>query len=186
MKLIIGLGNPGNTYQKTRHNIGFMVLDAFANKYNLSFQNTKLKAEICKCKINNVDIILAKPTTYMNLSGEAVQLITKFYQIDTHDIIVIYDDLDLNVGTIRLRKNGSSGGQNGMKNIIQHLNTSEINRIRVGISRDKFIPVADYVLGKFTNEQKKHVEESIEKCIDALEDYIKHDFNFIMNRYNKK
>lgn len=186
MKLIVGLGNPGKDYSKTRHNIGFMVIDAFANKHNLTLQSSKLKADICKTKIHGEEVILAKPTTYMNLSGEAVQSIKKFYQIENEDILVIYDDLDLEVGKIRLRKSGSSGGQNGIKNILLHLKTNDIARIRVGISKDKYIPTADYVLGKFTPAQLPFVEESVQNCVNALDDYLKNGFGYIMNGYNKK
>lgn len=186
MKLIVGLGNIGKQYEKTRHNIGFMIVDAFCSKHHLTFSNSKLKADLVKTKLFNEDIIIAKPNTFMNLSGEAVQLIKKFYNIKNEDILIIYDDLDLDVGKIRLRKSGSSGGQNGIKNIINILNTQEIKRVRVGISKNKFIPTADYVLGKFSEDQKPKIEEAIKTSVSLIEDYITHDFEYIMNGYNKK
>lgn len=186
MKLIVGLGNIGKQYEKTRHNIGFMIVDAFCNKHNLSFSSSKLKADIIKTKLFGEDVIIAKPTTFMNLSGEAVQLIKKFYNLNNEDILIIYDDLDLDTGKIRLRKSGSSGGQNGIKNILNLLNTQDIKRVRVGISKDKFIPTADYVLGKFSSEQQPKINEAIQIGVNLIEDYIKNDFEYVMNGYNKK
>lgn len=186
MKLIIGLGNIGNEYQNTRHNVGFMAVDYFADKNKLEFKNTKLKAMISKGKIANEDVIIAKPTTYMNLSGEALSLITKFYQIDTKDILVIYDDLDLDTGKIRIRKAGSAGGQNGMKNIIQHIKTENIARVRIGISKSPIIPTKDYVLGKFTSDEFKTIHTALATVELIINDFITKDIDYIMNRYNKK
>ncbi len=186
MKLIIGLGNIGNEYQNTRHNVGFMAVDYFADKNKLEFKNTKLKAMISKGKIANEDVIIAKPTTYMNLSGEALSLIMKFYQINIKDVLVIYDDLDLDTGKIRIRKSGSAGGQNGMKNIIQHTKTENIARIRIGISKNPLIPTKDYVLGKFTQNELQAINPALSTIELIIHDFITKDVDYIMNRYNKK
>lgn len=182
MKLIIGLGNPGEQYVKTRHNVGFMIVDHYCKKNNIAFQSSKFKAEIGKYG----NTLFVKPMTYMNLSGEAVQAIISYYKIQLEDILVIYDDLDLEVGKIRIRKDGSAGGQNGMKNIIALLKTTQIQRVRVGISKNKLINIADYVLGKFNDEQLPLIQSVVENSTRWIDDFIKHDIEYIMNRYNKK
>ena len=149
MKLFVGLGNPGLTYKNTRHNVGFMFLDELQRNYKFEFKlDKKLKGYIGKMKIKDEDIIFLKPVTYMNLSGEAVYCVSEYFKIAVEDILVIHDDMDLPVGKVRIRPNGSSGGQKGMENIINNLKTSEIKRIRIGI--DKGNDSIEHVLGKFT------------------------------------
>ena len=185
MKLIVGLGNPGIKYKKTRHNVGFMFTDELASKLNVSFAlNKSLKSNIAMTIFNGEKIIIAQPQTFMNLSGEAVLLISKYYQIKTEDIMVIYDDLDLPVGKIRIRPNGSSGGHNGMKNIIELMHSSEIKRIRIGISGCDKDKVIDYVLGKFSKEEEIDISLAVSKAPLMIESFIKEKFENFMNRYN--
>lgn len=186
MKLIIGLGNPGKEYEKTRHNTGFCVLDALAKEFNVTIATKKFKALIETVMIHGEKVILMKPQTYMNLSGEAVIQVMNFYQIEKKDILVIYDDLDLPVGKIRLREKGSAGGQNGMKNIIQHLHSQEFSRIRVGIDKNENIPIVDYVLGKIKKEDQVAFQEAINQARDAAIYSINHTFIDTMSAYNKK
>ncbi len=185
MKLIVGLGNFGKEYKNTRHNIGFMALDYYAKKNNLEIDKKKFKGLYAETTINNEKVILLEPQTYMNLSGECVRDFVLYFHIDINDILVIYDDMDLDVGTLRLREKGSAGGHNGIKNIIQHIKTSEFKRVRVGISKDKERNVIDYVLGKFNEEDKKIIDEKIEKISYIIEDFVKHDFNKVMSMYNQ-
>lgn len=184
MKLIVGLGNPGRDYAKTRHNSGFMCIDKVASMLQVSFNTKKFKAEIAQTKINGENVILMKPQTYMNLSGEAVGECARFYHIDSQDILVLVDDLDLPVGKIRLREKGSSGGQNGLKSIINHLGTQEFKRVRIGIGHDKLMLTADYVLGKVKKEDLPLFEEALEKAAHAAIDSITQPFSKVMGKYN--
>ena len=186
MKLIVGLGNPGKEYEATRHNTGFMVIDEIAKALNITVNQKKHKALIGKGIVQNESVMLMKPQTFMNLSGEAVRAAVDFYHLDLEDILIIYDDLDLPVGKIRLREKGSAGGQNGMKNIIAHLHSQEFNRIRVGIGKDANIPVVDYVLGKFREEEAEAHHLAIEQAKQAAIESIKRPFNEVMSRYNGK
>ena len=184
MKLIVGLGNPGKEYEGTRHNCGFMVVDELANKLNTEINQNKFKGLYTKVKYHGEDVILLKPQTYMNLSGESVIAAMNFFKLDKEDIIVIYDDLDMPVGKLRLRKTGSAGGHNGIKNIIAHLSSQDFKRIRVGIDRHKYMKVVDYVLSRFAKEETVGINQGIDKASDAVLDYLDHDFDYIMNRYN--
>lgn len=186
MKLIIGLGNPGKQYENTRHNSGFKVLDAIAKNSNVDITQNKFKSLIAQTRIGNESVLLMKPQTYMNLSGEALIQAVNFYNIETKDILVIYDDLDLPVGKIRLREKGSAGGQNGMKNIIQHLHTQEFPRIRVGIDKDPRVPVVDWVLGKIRKEDVENYEKAIQDARDAAIYSCSHSFTDTMSHFNKK
>ena len=175
MKLIVGLGNIGNEYQGTRHNVGFSTVDKLADKLNLSFNlETKFKGMIAKANLNGETVIILKPTTYMNLSGESVHAVMNFYKINIEDIIVICDDLDMEVGKIRFRTKGSAGGHNGLKNIIAHTGTEVFNRIKIGISRDKYIPVVDWVLGHFKAEDQEKIDKAFDKVSDCLVNYTNH------------
>ncbi|NLG81081.1 MAG: aminoacyl-tRNA hydrolase [Bacilli bacterium] len=185
MKLIVGLGNPGRQYKKTRHNIGFMVLDALAEKEDLDFNNkAKFKGEIIHTTIRNQDVILLKPLTYMNNSGEAVQLVKQFYQINDKDILVIHDDLDLPNGKIRIRQKGSSGGHKGIKSIIDHLKSENFHRLRIGIGKSDVIPVIDYVLENFSKDQIDEISNAINISIDIIYDWLSYDIVYVMNKYN--
>lgn len=186
MKLIVGLGNPGKQYEQTRHNAGFRVIDAIAAEWKLKVSDKKFQALIAVENINGEKVMLMKPQTYMNLSGDALIQAVNYYKIDKKDILVIYDDMDLAIGTIRLREKGSSGGQKGMKHIIECLHSDEINRIRVGIGKNKQIDTVDYVLGKIQGEDAALHQASIEKAKDAAVYSITHTFDETMNRFNKK
>lgn len=186
MKLIVGLGNPGKEYEMTRHNSGFCVLDAIAKDCNVDIAQKKFKAFIANTNIGGEKVILMKPQTYMNLSGEAVQEAMNFYKLTPKDILVIYDDLDLPVGKIRLRAQGSAGGQNGMKNIIRHIGTQEFDRIRVGIGKDARIPVVDWVLGKIRKDELDDYNKAIELARDAAIYSCTHTFIDTMSQFNRK
>lgn len=186
MKLIVGLGNPGKEYENTRHNAGFAVMDALAESCSVEITQKKFKALIALTRINGEQVLLMKPQTYMNLSGEAVQEAMKFYRIDVKDILVIYDDMDLAVGKIRLREKGSAGGQNGMKNIISHVHTQEFARIRVGIGKDSRVPTVDWVLGKIRKEEQEDFQSAINLAKDAAIYSVTHTFVDTMNKFNRK
>lgn len=183
MKLIVGLGNPGIDYKNTRHNIGFMFVDSIVQSLNGTFKlSSKLKSQICIMKVNGEDICFCKPMTYMNLSGEAVKLVMKYYDISLENILVIQDDLDLPVGKIRIRERGSHGGHNGMRSIMDNLQTSEIRRIKIGI--DKGSNVVDYVLGKFNAIDMEKINETIALAPNIFNDYQTMTFINLMSRYN--
>jgi PTH1 family peptidyl-tRNA hydrolase len=184
MKLIVGLGNIGKEYENTRHNAGFEVIDILANKLNISINQKKFKATIGTATINGEKVILMKPSTYMNLSGNAVIECVRFFKIETEDIIIVHDDLDLPVGKIRIRQQGSAGGQKGIKSIMDQLHTNDLNRIRIGIDKDPRIPVVDYVLGKTRKVDMPFYNEALNKAAEALETSLIMDFNTVMNRYN--
>jgi len=184
MKLIVGLGNPGIEYEKTRHNTGFLLIDRFCEKINLKLDKNKCKAIYGIYRYKGDKIIVAKPQTYMNLSGISVSSLMKFYDIDVKDLIVVHDDLDLPVGKLRLRMKGSSGGQKGMGNIIEQLKTQDINRIRVGISNDRNADTKDYVLGRFSKEDEKILNEALDKGSDALIYALDHSFDEVMSKFN--
>jgi PTH1 family peptidyl-tRNA hydrolase len=185
MKLIVGLGNPGKQYEHTRHNIGFEVIDALAERLHISLDQAKFKGIYGSGHIDGEKVFLLKPLTFMNLSGESIIALMNFYQIEVEDLLVIYDDLDLPVGRIRLRQKGSAGGHNGIKSIISHLGTGEFNRIRVGINRpSNGMPIVDYVLGRFSKEEQDQIQEAVDRSADACEEWIKKPFLQVMNTYN--
>jgi PTH1 family peptidyl-tRNA hydrolase len=185
MKLYIGLGNPGKKYENTRHNIGFMCIDALAEKWNVTLNQTKFNGMYGTIHRPEGKVMLLKPLTFMNLSGECVRPMMDYFDIDTEDIIVIYDDLDLETGKLRLRQKGSAGGHNGMKSIIQHIGTQQFNRIRVGIDRPPAgMKVADYVLSKFSKEEGPIVEEAIDQVVAACEASLTKKFIEVMNDFN--
>lgn len=183
MKLIVGLGNPGKEYELTRHNSGFRVIDTFAEMVDVDFNHEDFKGVYAKFKLDDEDIILFKPMTYMNLSGTAVQEIVHFYKIDINDILVVYDDLAIKPGDLRLRESGSSGGQKGMQNIIDNLSSDRIKRIRVGIG-EPLDNTIDYVLGKPFGEDKTKIEDAISKASLAIREYLNHGFAKAMCKYN--
>ncbi len=185
MYVVVGLGNPGKQYEKTRHNIGFDVIDLIASKNNISVTKIKHKALIGEGRIGNEKVLLVKPQTYMNLSGETLVDIYNYYKIDLKDIIVIYDDIDLDVGKIRIRKKGSAGTHNGMKSIIKCLGFNEFTRIRVGVSKPQNNQdLADFVLSKFRKEEEENVNTGIEKAYFSTEAIIKESVDIAMNKYN--
>ena len=183
MKLIVGLGNPGKEYENTRHNIGFMALNYFPGN---NFEQEKFDSLYYKTKINDEDVLFIKPLTYMNLSGQAVAKFANFYKIDPKDILIIQDDLDLPVGVIKLKYKSSSGGHNGIKSIIQELNTDEVPRLKIGISNDKLMDTKDYVLHKFSKEELSILEKKMPLIQEIIENFIKYDIIECMSRYNSK
>lgn len=183
MKLIVGLGNPGKDYEGTRHNCGFRVLDCFADMAQVEFNHDGFKGIYAKFKLEDEDIILLKPQTFMNLSGESVLAVATYFKIDTNDIIVVFDDMAIAPGEIRLRLSGSSGGQKGMKNIIELMKTENIKRIRIGIGEPKFDAI-NYVLGKPQKEEKQLIDQAVEKGAQAIREYLLKDFNAAMCKFN--
>ncbi len=184
MKLIAGLGNIGEKYVFTRHNAGFMVLDRWSYVDSFSFkEESKLKAYISRFKTGGEDIIFVKPTTFMNLSGEAVRAVMDYYKIDISDLIIIYDDIALPLGTIRLRANGSDGGHNGIKSIIKHLGTSNFNRIKIGIG-PQIGPSENYVLQNFSKEQMEALKNVLDKAIDAAIALMHNGIAEAQNKFN--
>ena len=185
MKLIAGLGNPGSEYQHTRHNIGFEVIDHLAELIDIPLEHSKFNGWFGKGSIQGEDVVLVKPLTYMNLSGEAIRPLIQFYKIELKDLIVVYDDLDLAVGKMRLRPKGSAGGHNGMKSIINNLGSQDFKRIRVGIGRPKGRqPVVDFVLRPFTDEERPIIKETVEKAALACKTAIFEPFESVMNQFN--
>ncbi|WP_414054680.1 aminoacyl-tRNA hydrolase [Macrococcus equi] len=186
MKCIVGLGNIGKKYEDTRHNVGFMVIDAFLKKHNIELDKQKFKGNYAIATIKGEKVLLIEPMTYMNLSGEAVRPLMDYYKVDIEDLVVLYDDLDMPQGRIRIRQKGSAGGQNGMRSIIQHLGTQEFKRIRLGIGRPEGRkPVVDYVLQKFSSDEMITMQKVIDHTIEALETFIGGEkFENVMNQYN--
>lgn len=184
MKLIVGLGNPGREYEKTRHNMGFMAIDAIAQQYNVSFQKEKFGGLYTEIRIDGETYLLLKPQKYINLSGEVIKKYMDFYKIPIENLLVISDDLDMEFGRIRLKLKGSSGGHNGLKNIEMHLGTQNYHRIKIGISNRKEIDTKDYVLGKLNSEEQKKLKEVLETMPKIFEDYRHLTFENLMNQYN--
>lgn len=185
MKLITGLGNIGDKYVFTRHNAGFMVLDRWAVMEGFSFKTEpRFKASIAKIKLNGEDVIFAKPTTFMNLSGEAVRAIMDFYKIDIKDILIIYDDLSLDLGKIRYRANGSDGGHNGIKSIIKHTGTKDFARLKIGIGPQPNIPSENYVLQNFPKTDMDKLKEVLDKARESVEFYLQNGMEKTQNRFN--
>ena len=185
--IIGGLGNPGDKYEKTRHNVGFNVIDLLAKEYSIDVSKLKHKALIGEGRVGTEKVILVKPMTYMNLSGESVVDICNYYNVDLENVIVIYDDIDLDVGKIRIRKKGSGGTHNGMRSIIKCLGSNEFPRVRVGISKPKNgQDLADFVLSRFAKEDEKSLNESFENAVAAIDCAIRQDLDLAMNRYNVK
>ena len=188
MFLIVGLGNPTKQYEKTRHNIGFDVMDALADKYNISISENKHKALCGKGVIEGMKVVLAKPQTYMNLSGESVAELVNYYKLDPKsELIVVFDDISLEPGNIRIRKKGSAGGHNGIKNIIANLGSSVFPRIKVGVGeKPKGYDLADYVLGKFSKEDRVLMEEGYDLACEASTLIMQGAIDQAMNEYNQK
>ena len=188
MKVIIGLGNPGNKYFETRHNIGFMVVDELAEQCQFSWSmNKKFQAQTAEGMIAGEKVILVKPMTYMNESGQSVRALTDYYQINNDEMMIVYDDLDLKVGKLRLRQTGSAGGHNGIKSIIAHLNSKDFPRAKVGIDRPKNKTVVQHVLSTFNKEEYPIIKEAVNQTVKAIEFWIEtSDFSQTMNQFNKK
>lgn len=186
-KLIVGLGNPGEKYFETKHNVGFMLIDQLAKKWNLTFSNDKIfQADIASTFINGEKIYLVKPTTFMNESGKAVQALLAYYGLEIDDLLVIYDDLDMEVGKIRFRSKGSAGGHNGIKSIINHVGSQIFNRVKIGIGRPKpGMTVVHHVLGKFDKDDYIIILNTLDKVDKAVNFYIEGcNFEKTMQNYN--
>ncbi|MCR5278626.1 MAG: aminoacyl-tRNA hydrolase [Lachnospiraceae bacterium] len=188
MYIIAGLGNPGKDYSGTRHNCGFMVLDKLASEIGTSVQEKKHKGLEGKGVIEGNKVILLKPQTYMNLSGECIREAAEYFKIDPEsELIVVYDDISLEPGSIRVRKNGSAGGHNGMKNIIAELHTDNYTRVRIGIgAKPPRMDLADWVLGHFSSEDLAKVNEAADTAVEAIKVILEHGVEEAMNRYNHK
>lgn len=186
MKLIVGLGNIGREYNRTRHNIGFMAIDKIAEKNNIDFSKEKFHGMYAEFSYKGEKVLLLKPQKYMNLSGEVVRDFVRFFKIDVNDILIISDDLDMPVGKIKLKYKGSSGGHNGLKNIALHLGTEEFKRLKIGISNDKKMDTKDYVLGKLTEEEMKILNSILDEIPHIFNDYMNLEFEHVMTKYNKK
>lgn len=188
MFVIVGLGNPTLQYEGTRHNVGFDVIDALSEKYNIPVETRKSRALIGKGMIEGHKVILVKPQTYMNLSGESVRGIVDYYKVDEEEeLLVIYDDVSLGVGQLRIRKKGSAGGHNGIKNIISHLDTNVFLRIKIGVGeKPKKYDLADYVLSRFSKAEREEMEEGYKKAVDAVGMILQGETDAAMNEYNRK
>ena len=185
MYIIAGLGNPGKKYENTRHNIGFITLDYLAERHDIKINKIKHKALVGEGRISGQKVLLVQPQTYMNLSGESLREVMDYYKEDIEDMIVIYDDIDLEAGAVRIRKKGGPGTHNGMRSIVQHLGT-DFPRIRMGIGKDRRGDLVDFVLGGFTKEDKEVLEPAIERAALAIEMYIGEGIEKAMNQYNIK
>ena len=183
MKLIVGLGNPGKKYEHTRHNMGFDVIDLFADLAMIDIDKEAFKGLLGRGKVFDQDVLLLKPQTFMNLSGESVRAVADYFKIPLDDILVIYDDMALPVGKMRLRKSGSSGGHKGMQNIIEHFSSEDIKRIRIGIGEPTFDTI-DYVLSKPSKDEKPAIDECINDAVEAIKMILKENFDLAMSKFN--
>lgn len=188
MYVIAGLGNPEKKYENTRHNVGFDVIDALAGKHEIPIREAAFQARLGKGLINGQKVMLVKPQTYMNLSGESLRLITDYYKINVpEELIVISDDISLPPGNIRIRKKGSAGGHNGLKNIILHLGTEQFQRVRIGVGeKPRQMELIDYVLGHFSKEERMLIDGSIANAAEAIEIMLQDGAECAMNLFNKK
>lgn len=187
VKMIVGLGNPGSKYEKTKHNIGFMAIDNIVKNLDVTFTDDKnFKAQIGSTFINHEKVYFVKPTTFMNNSGIAVKALLTYYNIDITDLIVIYDDLDMEVSKLRLRSKGSAGGHNGIKSIIAHIGTQKFNRIKVGIGRPlKGMTVINHVMGQFNTEDNIAISLTLDRVVNAVKFYLQeNDFEKTMQKFN--
>ena len=185
MKLIAGLGNIGDKYTFTRHNAGFMLIDSFVLNENLNFrENSRLKCLMTNLRTPQEDYLLIKPTTFMNLSGEAVRAVIDYYKIDISDVLIVYDDLSLEIGKIRFRPNGSDGGHNGIKSVIQHLGTKNVARLKIGIGPQPNLPSEVFVLQNFSKEELDMLKVSLSKAKEGIQCYFKEGMAAAQNKFN--
>lgn len=187
MKVIVGLGNPGSEYSDTRHNVGFMTIDALAQRLNVNNWRSKFSALVAETKVGDEKVILVKPQTYMNLSGNSVGEIMRWYKVNSTDIIAIYDDMDFPVGSAKLRKNGSSGGHRGVESLLVNIGKEDFARVRIGIGRPApNWTVVDHVLAKFSLDDQKEIDEIVKKVLPAIECIATQGIEKAMSRYNFK
>jgi peptidyl-tRNA hydrolase, PTH1 family len=185
MKLVVGLGNPGGDYERTRHNVGWMVVEAFARKFRIDIGKHEKSAMTGTGRVAGGSVMVAKPLTYMNLSGDSVRLLSNAYLESTQDLIVVYDDIDLPLGKLRIRPNGSAGTHNGMRSIIGELQSENFPRLRVGIGAAEQGKLRDYVLDEFTSEEQPVIDRAIVRSVDALVLFCRGDLRRAMNEFNK-
>lgn len=186
IKLVVGLGNPGKQYNNTRHNMGFMVIDEIARRLEVFKWKERDGAQYFDCYLDLAHIIFMKPQEYINLSGDVLIRFVRYFNIKTEDILVISDDLDLPIGTIKLKEKGSSGGHNGLKNIAERLKTIQYRRIKIGISNDKNLDTKDYVLGKLSQKEQRHLKPAIDLAADAVLASFHTPFPELMSKYNTR
>ena len=184
MKMIVGLGNPGKEYEKTRHNVGFMILDNYANDNNILNFKKKFNGLYATFIRNNDTVVLLKPQSYMNLSGTVIKKFASFYKIKPEDILIIHDDLDLPVGKIKIKFKGSSGGHNGIKNIIENLKTEVFPRFKIGIGKDDNIDYINYVIGKFSKNDLETISKIFSFSSNIINDFLDYDIEKVMSKYN--
>jgi len=183
--LLVGLGNPGSEYARTRHNAGFRVVDAAAQKWGAEWKAWQNLGEYAKVSVGGKDVFLLKPTTYMNESGRAVSSLARFYKIPPQNCLICFDEVALEVGKLRIRKNGSAGGQKGMKSVIEQLGTQDIPRLRLGIGpKPEKFDLVDFVLGKFSHEDEEKLTPTLEKAVSAVETYLQDGLEKAMNKFN--
>lgn len=186
MYVIAGLGNPGKKYENTRHNMGFITVDQLAEKHDIKVDKLKFKALVGEGRIAGQKVLLVKPQTYMNLSGESIREVMHFYKLEPENLIVIYDDIDIELGTLRIRKFGSAGTHNGMKSVVYQLQSDRFPRIRIGIGNQKKGDLVDFVIGGFSKEEVPVLEETVTKAVGAIECMLESDVDIAMNRFNTK
>lgn len=186
MYVIAGLGNPGRKYENTRHNMGFITIDRLAEKHDIKVDKLKFKALVGEGRIAGRKVLLVKPQTYMNLSGESIREVMRFYKLEPGNLLVIYDDIDLEQGALRIRKFGSAGTHNGMKSVVYQLQSDRFPRIRIGIGSQKKGDLVNFVIGGFSKEEVPVLEETVTKAVSAIECIVEEDIDIAMNRYNTK
>lgn len=184
MFVIAGLGNPGRKYENTRHNMGFLVIDRIAEKSGINVNKLKFRALVGDGVISGRKVLLVKPQTYMNLSGESLREVVDYYGVEPEDVLVIYDDFDLETGALRIRKKGSAGSHNGMKSVISHLQSEDFPRIRIGIGRSGSLDWKDFVIGKVGRDEKKSIEDAVERAAEAVVCILEKGIDTAMNKYN--
>ena len=185
MKLIVGLGNPGKKYQQTRHNVGYEVLAQLGRRHGDGRPRSKFQAEVMEAQVGGEKVLLLSPLTYMNLSGNSVQPARDFFRLENSELLIICDDFNLPLATLRFRAKGSSGGQKGLENILQRLGSQDVPRLRVGIGQPpENWDVADYVLSRFTEDERRTIEEAVRRAADAVADWVVEGVETCMNRYN--
>lgn len=182
--MIVGLGNPGKAYARSKHNIGWMVLDEFSQRHSVGAYRLKNEAMIAETKVGSERVLLVKPLTYMNRSGRAVRALADYFKIEPSDIFVIVDDIDLAFGTLRIRKSGGSGTHNGMRDLLLHLKTEQFPRLRLGIGQERQGNLADFVLGDFPKALQGELDTLLSRAADALDDYLLRGLEYSMNRNN--
>ena len=186
MKIIFGLGNPGKEYENTRHNIGYILVDAIAKDKNVSFKSSKFNADTSEYYHNEEKIILVKPLSFMNLSGTVVKKMIDFYKVNINDIMVIHDDLDMDFGRVKIVTNSSSGGHNGIKDIEKNIGSKDYTRLKIGISKDNNIDTKDYVLGKFSKIEREKLKDIINNLVSVVDDFCDISIEILNIKYNRK